>query len=395
MPASEDKLILIAGGGIGGLTAALALAKRGFACHVLERRDAFAEEGAGIQIGPNGVRILQDIGVAEALRTSAAAPAALQAMNAVSGATLTRLPLGDWIAARHGAPYWTAHRQDLHATLLETARAHPAITLTNGAAVDTAEQPQGTVIARLANGETLEGSVLVAADGLWSNVRNKLFDATPPRPSGKNAYRSVVPVSALPHGLAVNDVHIWLSPGAHVVHYPVRGGNEIAIVAIFDEPQTSHGWSTTVQAAFVRARVTKLAGPIRALFEAADHWKLWSLHELSMPQTWTKGRIVLLGDAAHPVLPFLAQGAVLALEDASVLASELAGANGAMGDAVARYGEKRRSRALRVQGASQRNGRIYHLGGFMASARDSVLRRTPPALLMKQYDWLYGWTNSG
>ncbi|MEQ1715818.1 MAG: FAD-dependent monooxygenase [Hyphomicrobium sp.] len=396
MTTPADRPILIAGGGIGGLAAALALAKRGIASHVLERRDAYSEEGAGIQIGPNGTRILMDIGASDALRTRAAVPDALQVCDAVSGAPMTRLPLGEWIAARHGAPYWTAHRQDLHSALLEIARTHPAITLSTGATVEGAEQQPGGVIAALADGRRLESGALIAADGLWSPVRTKLFDPAQPRAVGKSAYRSVVAIDALPKGLAVNDVHIWLTAGAHIVHYPVRGGQELAIVAIFDEPRQAAGWSTAVEAAFVRTRAAKLASPIRTLFDAANTWKLWSLQALAMPARWTQGHIALLGDAAHPVLPFLAQGAVLALEDASVLSAEIAGADGAMAAALQRYGEMRRGRALRVQSASRRNGRIYHLNGLMAAARDSVLRRAPPALIMKQYDWLYGWhSNAG
>ena len=389
--APDRDTVLIAGGGIGGLAVAVALARKGIPSCVFERRAEFSEEGAGIQIGPNGTRVLQDIGVAGALSGLAAVPDGLQVRDAISAHGLARLPFGSWIAERHGAPYWTAHRRDLHGALLATARQERLVTLQTGAAVESAEQDPAGVTATLATGERLEGAVLIAADGLWSPLREKVFEGAAPRPAGKSAYRTVVPAAALPDGLAHNDVHIWLTEGAHVVHYPVRGGSEHAFVVIFDEPNATSGWSAPVEPAFVRARAHRLSPSLRVLLEAGEAWRMWSLHELLMPRAWVKGRIALLGDAAHPVLPFLAQGAVLALEDATVLANELAAAGSSPSSGLQRYEDKRRARALRVQAASRRNGRIYHLGGFMASARNRVLASAPPAMLMRQYDWLYGW----
>lgn len=389
--APDRETVLIAGGGIGGLAVALALARKGIASRVLERRAEFSEEGAGIQIGPNGTRVLQDIGVAGALSDLAAVPDGLQVRDALTAHGLARLPFGTWIAERHGAPYWTAHRRDLHGALLETARHERLITLQTGAAIESAEQSPAGVTVALATGERSEGAVLIGADGLWSALREKVFDGAAPRPAGKSAYRTVVPAAALPDGLAHNDVHIWLTEGAHIVHYPVRGGSEHAFVVIFDEPHATLGWSAPVEPAFVRARAHRLSPSLRVLLEAGENWRMWSLHELPMPRAWVKGRIALLGDAAHPVLPFLAQGAVLALEDAAVLANELAAAIESPSSGLQRYEDKRRARALRVQAASRRNGRIYHLGGFMAAARNQVLASAPPSMLMRQYDWLYGW----
>jgi len=392
MTASSDSPVLIAGGGIGGLAAALALSKAGIASHVLECRADFSEAGAGIQIGPNGTRVLEGIGATPWLREHVAAPDVLQVRDALTGEKITRMPLGDWIAKRHGSPYWTAHRQDLHGALLQAARAAPHITLTTGMTAETVTQSSTGVTLRCAeSGTSLDGTALIAADGLWSTLRAKHFDPASARPAGKNAYRTVVPVSSLPEGLAVNDAHIWLTAGAHVVHYPVRAGREHAFVIIFEEPQHTLGWSAQVEAAFVRARAQRLAPSLRVLLEAGENWRVWSLHELAMPHRWSDGRVGLLGDAAHPVLPFLAQGAVLALEDASVLAHELSQNSGSVSGALVRYEDRRRARALRVQGASRRNGRIYHLAGALAKARDNVLRRTPATLLMRQYDWLYGW----
>lgn len=391
MAETSDNTVLIAGGGIGGLATALALAKHGISSRLLERRAEFSEEGAGIQIGPNGARILQDIGALARLTETAAKPDALQVRDAMNAHEIAHLPLGNWIAERHGAPYLTAHRQDLHAALLQAARASPLIALEKGAAVEGASQSPSGVSVKLAGGRELEGAILIGADGLWSALRSSAFEDGKPKPAGKSAYRTVVPVSQLPRGLTVNDVHIWLTEGAHVVHYPVRAGTEHAFVIIYDDPHAATGWSTPVEAAFVRARAHRLSPSLRVLLEAGQSWRMWSLHELPMPRSLVKGRFALLGDAAHPVLPFLAQGAVLALEDAAVLAQEIAGADGSPSAALERYQDRRRPRALRVQAASRRNGRIYHLGGMLASARDKVLAKAPPALVMRQYDWLYGW----
>lgn len=387
-----DKPVLIAGGGIGGLAAALALASRGVPCRVLERRPVFAEEGAGIQIGPNGMRVLENLGAAEHLRPQAAAPDALEVHDATTGATLAVLPLGEWIGQRHGAPYWTAHRQDLHQSLLTAAHSRNDIEITTSADAVLAQSRNEEVVVRLGDDCELSGSALIVADGVRSHLRKQIFGGSDPTYAGKCAFRAVVPHSMAPREVAANVVHIWLGRGAHVVNYPVRGGAEIAIVVIFDDAKISDGWSLAVESSAVAERVKSFAKPIRDLVEAAPHWRMWSLVELSMPPRWNAERIVLLGDAAHPVLPFVAQGAVLALEDAITFADLLERTQGDVVKAGRHYGECRRPRALRVQAASRRNGRHYHLDGLFARARNSVLRLTPPAVLMAQFDWLYGWT---
>ena len=241
-------------------------------------------------------------------------------------------------------------------------------------------------------GREIEGAALIAADGIRSRIRSELFGGGTPVFAGKCAFRSVVPAASLPAGLDAGDVHIWLAHGAHVVHYPVRAGREIAIVVIVDEAREIEGWSTQVAPDLVRAKVSTLAAPLRDLIAAAATWRMWSLIEMPMPAKWSHGSVALLGDAAHPVLPFLAQGAVMALEDAVTIADVLADGRGGIPDALSRYGAFRRARVLRVQSASRRNGRLYHLDGAFARARNAVLRFTPARSLMTQYDWLYGWT---
>lgn len=390
--APSDRTILIAGAGIGGLAAALALARTGWFVRVFEKRAEAPEDGAGIQIGPNGSRILISLGVADHLHHLLAEPQAIRVMDGVTGRMLTRLPLGRDIAKRHGAPYWVLHRADLHAALRAAVARETRIGLEHAAEVSDALNHANGISLSLADGRRIEGAALIGADGLWSHVRNRIFAAPPPTFTGKCAMRAVIPSESLPEHLAADDTTIWLRPAAHVVHYPVRGGQQIALVAIFDDTSIGETWAGTVDLATIAPRICAFPELLRALLAVPTVWRQWSLYQLSGPTPWVRDRIALLGDAAHPPLPFLAQGGVMALEDAIVLANRLQGA--ATEDIPARlrdYERCRRPRTTRVMDASSRNGRIYHLNGLMRSARNAVLQMTPPAHLMAGYDWLYGW----
>lgn len=382
--------LLIAGAGIGGLAAALALARLGIASHVLERRSEFPAEGAGIQIGPNGGHALEWLGLSETLRAKAGVPDALRVHKASSGAVLSRLPLGARMERRHGAPYWVAHRGDLHSVLLEAARSSKLITLTSGACVTGVTQDGSTVQAATADGLNLQGAGLIAADGLWSDLRSQLFNAREPIFANRSAARAVLPMGDVPAGVVTSDVGIWLGTKAHVVHYPVRGGTELALVVVRADEKPPAGWSSDVHADWVREGVRDFALALRDLVAAVPVWRKWGLYDLPEPQRLVCGRVALLGDAAHPVLPFLAQGGVMALEDGVSLAQAVA-KHGDVEDAFAAYQSARRGRVARVQAASRRNGQIYHLGGAMAAARNMTLRTVPASRLMAQYDWLYGW----
>lgn len=390
-PCGSSEPVLIAGGGIGGLAAAIALAQRDIPSLVLERRAAFQEEGAGIQLGPNGTRILQHLGIAEVLRPHVGVPDGIRVRDGGSGAELAYLPLGTWIKARHGAPYWVAHRQDLHAALLEVASAEPRITLTTDFAVSEVATDDSRAAVATETGRTHTGRALVGADGLWSAVRERVFHTAAPRFAGKCAARSVVPLAHLPPQLRAQEVGIWLFADAHVVHYPVSGGANLAIVAIVDDPHAEPGWSAPIPPTWVEERLPPRANLLRDLIAAPSTWRKWALHLLAPTFGWTEGRVALLGDAAHPVVPFLAQGGVLALEDAFVLAATLHASGDDVIAALKRYEQMRRPRALRVAEASRQNGRIYHLSGPLRAARDLALRTIPSSLMMARYDWLYGW----
>jgi 2-polyprenyl-6-methoxyphenol hydroxylase-like FAD-dependent oxidoreductase len=382
--------ILIAGGGIGGLALALALARRGISSTVLERQATPTAAGAGIQLGPNGVRALQCLGVADALKPWAGEPEAIEVLAGSSGRRFARLPLGAWIAARHGAPYWVAHRGDLHAVLAAAAAGEPLIELRTGFEVASVAQTPDEVTVTDTAGHRLAGPVLVGADGLWSAVRQALAPGIAPRPAGATAMRAVVPVlrAGAP---AAGTVSVWLHPEAHVVLYPVRRGTSYAAVVIAREtnPRPARTWDTHADADRLRRQLARFDASLQVLART-ETWREWTLHSLPPLQAWVQGRIVLLGDAAHPMLPYLAQGGALALEDAVVLADCIEAAPDAA-SALARFEALRAARARRVQAASLRQGRIYHLPAPLSWGRDAVLTLAPGAWLMAGYDWLYAW----
>lgn len=393
--------VLVSGGGIGGLSAAIALSRAGAQVTVLERREDSREEGAGIQIGPNGTRILAELGIADCLRPLIAAPRSLCIHDGLTGDKLGELPLGHWIEQRHRAPYWVAHRADLHRCLLAAAEADPLITIKRGVPVETAKTYPDEVIAISRGTIVGAGDILVAADGLHSTLRGELFAPPPARYSGKTAARTVLPVAAVPDSIATGNVGIWLAPQGHVVHYPVRGGEELAIVVIRNAPGEDTGWAADVPPSWSQEAVAGFSAPAQDLIARGKSWRKWALPRLPRLPSWISGRTVLLGDAAHPILPFLAQGAVLALEDAITLARCMSDLkrerpSGDFGEnqvlkALQDYAAMRQPRAARVQTASRRNGEIYHMRGAMRLARNATLRLAPPARLMAGYDWLYGW----
>ena len=387
---AADAPILIAGGGIGGLALAVALARQGRHATVLEQRKTFETAGAGIQLGPNGVRVLQQLGVAGVLEPMVGVPEAIRVHAGRSGRTLATLPLGAWIAARHGAPYWVAHRSDLHGALLAAAAAEPRITLRTGFALTALTQDATGVQATSAAGDRAAGAALVGADGLWSSVRQCLFPACVPGFAGATATRTVIAADAA-GPLAMPAVGLWLTPGVHVVHYPVRGGAEIAIVVITAEDWQGRDWDVAADAAPLLARLRGFHESLTGVLSGVRDWRKWALHRLPSPPAWSAGRVALLGDAVHPMLPYLAQGGVLALEDALVLAACLGAQPGDEPGAFQSFERLRRERAYRVQQASRRQGRIYHMRPPLSWARNGVLKSVPGRRLMAGYDWLYGW----
>lgn len=383
--------VLIAGGGIAGLGLALALARRGIKSRILERSPTFSEAGAGIQIGPNGMRILAMLGVDKRLEAVAGRPAAIHVQDARNARLIATLPLGGWIEQRHGAPYWVALRADLQAALLSRVREESAIEVSTGFEVVDVTEEADTIVARAATGASEAGRLLVGADGLWSRMRERVAPATSLVFSGRTAARAVIPASAAPRQIDTASTCVWLAPGAHVVHYPVRAGEQIAIVVVVEERFERHEWDSPAGPPQLKPALAEFDRTLIDFMNAAPGWRKWGLFTTGPLATWHAGRLVLVGDAAHPVLPFLAQGGVLALEDAAVLAAALDANPDDCLAAFAGYESRRRERVAQVQAASQRNGRIYHLSGTLALARDAALRLTSGGRVMAGYDWLYGW----
>lgn len=390
--------LLIAGAGIGGLTAAIALARRGVAVTLVEKRTGFAESGAGVQLSPNAGRVLEALDLALPLKRASVTARRLVVRRWQDGAPLSDMPMS---AGEGQTPFRLLKRADLHMILLDAARAMPNIRLVVGRGVEAVAQDADGVAATLVgeNGQAERVSALglIGADGLWSRLRQLNGDASLPAFTGFEAWRALAPVSACAPGEAQVTLH--LGRGRHAVHYPVSGGREINLVIIRAAREARDGWSRAGESAMIAREIAGATPALRQLASAADAWRVWSLFDRP-PAAMAKGRIALLGDAAHPVLPFLAQGAALAIEDAAVLARRLAEhlqRDGAAGVAAAMsaYAGERAARVARVQETSRGNGRAYHLGRPWSFARDLVMKRLGPDGLRRRHDWLYDWREPG
>lgn len=392
---TSPSTILVAGAGIGGLAAALALARAGFRVVVFEAAPALSEAGAGIQLSPNATRVLSALGVVEALRACAVAPAAIRVLNARSGREIVRIPLGRAVEARYGAPYWVVHRADLQRALLEAAAARPEIVLRLGfTIVDHAVGEHGvTVVGKTQSGVLVEeqGHALVGADGLWSTVRARLGRDSAPRFRGRAAWRALIPAGDADPAWRRPLTQLWLGPDAHLVHYPVRAGDAVNIVAIVKDDRAARGWAAPGDRDALLARFRRWSAKARAILEAPARWQIWSLHDLPPAPRPGRGPVTLLGDAAHAMLPFLAQGGAMAIEDAAVLADCAAHRPDDLAAAFRTYEQLRQVRTMRAAQESARMGAIYHLGGALAAARDFVMRRAGGERLAARQDWLYRW----
>ncbi len=389
MPKQQERM-LIAGGGIGGLAAAIALARRGIASEVLERSSFTEETGAGIQLGPNATRALVGLGVLESIKDRAFRPDAIAIYDGLTGRKLASLPLGKIVEDRYGAPYLTLHRADLHAGLRAAAESLPQIMLRAGFELAAIDTHGADVLVRGTDGSEANGAALVGADGLWSALRPRIAPAASLRFIGATAWRTLLPRAELPAPFNASEVGLWLGPRAHLVHYPVRGGSDLNVVAVTEGGAALQGWNQTGRAETLLAGFTRWTKDSKSLLERASAWRSWSLYRLSGLRQFNQGRVVLLGDAAHPVLPYLAQGAAMAIEDAVTLADTIAAWPGDPARAFHRYAELRQHRASRVQRLSRRFGRIYHLGGPLRLARNLALARRSGDAGLADFDWLYG-----
>ena len=385
--------VLIAGAGVAGLANALALAKVGIASTILEQAPALAEIGAGLQLSPNATRILARLGVLDALARDAARPSGVRVRNA-RGRALSLLPLDD-AERRWGSPYLVARRAVLQRALHEAAMAEPGVTLHLGTTLaGFGTTPDGVAVTAKQGtlSRSFTGAALIGADGVRSAVRRKLVaaGADRPRDTGRTAWRATVAVTDLDAELRGAETGLWLGRDAHLVHYAL--GDTVNVVAITrDDTGDIPGelWARPGDPSAIRARYAGWHPAARSLVAAAPAWTGWPLFERAPLPAWNAGPVALVGDAAHPILPFLAQGAAQAIEDAAALAAALAVTRD-LSAGLAAYSAARVARATRVQKASQDLGRVYHLAGPAATARDAGMRLLGPRRLLARYDWLYG-----
>jgi salicylate hydroxylase len=387
--------ILIAGGGIAGLASALALARRLHRVDLFEQAVAFGEIGAGIQLGPNVTRRLQSLGVWEALTRVAARPEALVVRGATDGREIARLPLGNAMLRSYGSPYLCVHRADLHALLLAAVRGSGAVRLNTGARIGEVVARSGAVCVSSTDARAWEGDALIGADGLWSTVRSCVVeDSPPPRATGHTAWRALVAQSALPAALRSTQISVWLGPRLHAVAYPVRHGDALNVVVLAEAAPAgdARDWAQSTSLAALQAATGSVNVGLQALLEAMPSWRAWTLSDrapLTGAHQMASERVALAGDAAHPMLPYLAQGAGMAIEDGVALADAIGGgASGEVPDALARYAAARWERNAQVQARARRNGDIFHATGLMRVGRDAALRWLGARLL--DVPWLYG-----
>ena len=387
--------VIVAGAGLGGLTLALALGRIGIETTVVDQAAAFGEAGAGVQLSPNAMRALAALGVADRVRAIGFAPEVVEVRDQGGGRLLLRNTLGAAAEARWHAPYLQVHRADLHAVLLDAAKRVGRARFKLAAevtGVDALDAHGAAVV--LADGGRLSGDAVIGCDGVRSMVRAALWGQRPARFTGQVAWRGLVPVERLPAGLIQPIATVWTGPHRHFVCYPVRGGSLINFIAVTEEKRWRvESWSEPGDKAALRSAFGRWPQAATALIAAADEVWRWALYDRPPLARWSKGRASLLGDAAHPMLPFLAQGAAMAIEDAVVLANALA-LGGSVETALFRYEAARRARTAKVQAWSRRNAALFHLPGPVAAAVFGVaaaMDRTRPAGAAERLDWLYGY----
>lgn len=382
--------VLIAGGGIGGLAAALALAQKGIASLVLEKASKLGEIGAGIQLGPNAFHCFDRLGVGEAARGMAVYIDSLRLMDALSDGEITHIDLGDKFRARFGNPYAVVHRGDLHGVLLKACNDHALIDLRTHSEVTGYDQDGKSVTARLTDGSTVKGRALIGADGLWSHVRGQVAGDGAPRVSGHTTYRSVIPLEQMPEDLRWNAATLWAGPKCHIVHYPLSGWKVFNLVVTYHNhaPEPVAGKPVPVEE--VRKGFTHVCERAQNIIRHGKDWHMWVLCDRDPIDRWVDGRVALLGDAAHPMMQYMAQGACMAMEDAVCLADSLSRYD-SLETGLATYKTRRVLRTARVQLMSRAMGdHVYHPAGPHAALRDVLMKAKSQDQWLDTLEWLYG-----
>ncbi len=376
------------------MATALAAARAGRRVKLLESRPTFYETGASLQLGPHAVKVLEALGLADSLAGQAFAPPSIRVMAGRRAQPIAEVPLGEHARSRYGAPYWCLHRQDLHRTLARAVEAAPNIDVTFDFRANTVADDGARVRVHDRTGGDAEGAALIGADGLWSAVRDGLLPegstAGEAVFSGFTAWRAVMPMEQVP-GPKVEGVQLWMLPEAHAVLYPISGGTALNIIVVLSETLLEEGFDVAGEQ---EALLAAAPWPDRlgTILERVPGWLRWALYKRPETAPWTRGRVMIAGDAAHPLLPFLAQGAAMALEDAWAIGSALSSGSTDFEVLWRAVAARRRPRADRVVKASARNAWSFHLSGPLGQARDLALSTLGGKRLLSAYDWLYGYS---
>jgi 3-hydroxybenzoate 6-monooxygenase len=381
--------LLVSGGGIGGLAAALVLARNGHRVTVLEQSAAFGEIGAGIQLGPNIFKMFEYLGLTEAVNRVAFFPTGLGMNDVRTGENVVRVPLGDAAHALYGYPYGVIYRPDIHQVFLDACGALPDVVLRTSSKVESFAQDAAGVQVRVAGGEVLQGDALIAADGLWSRIREAVVGDGKPRISGHIAYRAVLKREEVPGHLWSDDVLLWGGEKTHLVHYPLRRGELFNLVAVFHSNKYDEGWNTFGDTAELNERFAQAVPQVKELLGRIETWKMWVLCDREPVKNWSDRRVTLLGDAAHPMLQYLAQGAGQAIEDAVVLGEALRFTGNDVEQAFQKYQQVRYLRTGRVQLTARFYGDIYHASGVQRELRNQMFQSGKESAGFAGLKWMY------
>jgi 3-hydroxybenzoate 6-monooxygenase len=373
--ATSDELpVLVVGGGIGGLATALALARKGISVQVLEQAPEFKEIGAGIQLGPNVYRMFEVLGLTREMFHWGAFPDGLEFRDSMTAETIVELKIDQRFHDRYRAPYGVIHRADMLNVILEACKTSNLIRLAPSQKVTTIDDDGRTITVKTETGETYRGAALVGCDGLWSTVRQHVVGDGKPVVSGHIAYRAVLPTSEWPREYRLPRMIVWCGEKTHLVHYPLRRGELFNLVVVFHSDRYEEGWDTYGDPAELHQRFAEKCEAVRTLLQKVNAWRMWVLCDRPAIKEWCKGRITLLGDAAHPMLQYLAQGANMAIEDAVCLANQIDATGRDYEKAFRMYRDLRYLRTARVQLMARVFGEIYHASGVNRELRNKLLR---------------------